>query len=145
MLREKIKILYPMITDVEINRFIKIENNSDGNGPYIVKWDHPEFDRPTKEQLDSISDTSAQKLRLKQSGELMIQKILDTTAQEYGYDNILTAISYAMNPAVSKYMEEGQAFGDWRSLMWEKFYQLIEDDSVTTLDDIRQSLPEINI
>ena len=50
---EKIIALYPELT---INDFlargtILIQDDSDGNGPYIAKWEHPTLPRPTNEQL----------------------------------------------------------------------------------------------
>lgn len=53
-LYEKIKSLYPSLTDVDfhaINGVIQLQNDSDGKGDYIAKWDHPTLPRPTDEQL----------------------------------------------------------------------------------------------
>ena len=53
-LYEKIKLLYPSLTDVDfhaINGVIQLQNDSDGKGDYIAKWDHPTLPRPTDEQL----------------------------------------------------------------------------------------------
>jgi len=46
---EKIKTLYPQLTDQEIFQYIRFQN--DGNGQYISKWEHPTLPRPTEEQL----------------------------------------------------------------------------------------------
>ena len=33
------------------NLIIMLQNNSDGKGDYIAKWEHPTLPRPTDEQL----------------------------------------------------------------------------------------------
>ena len=54
MLYEKIKTLYPELTAEDFD-FIKgtilLQNDSDGKGDYIAKWEHPTLPRPTEEQL----------------------------------------------------------------------------------------------
>ena len=50
-LYEKILSLYPQITDQEMVEYIRFQNDSDGRGEYITKWDHPTLARPTEEQL----------------------------------------------------------------------------------------------
>jgi len=51
MLYEKIKTLYPELTDNDFMTVITLQNDSDGKGDYIAKWEHPTLPRPTKEQL----------------------------------------------------------------------------------------------
>lgn len=50
-LYEKIKALYPELTDRDFITVIMLQNDSDGRGDYIAKWDHPTLPRPTEEQL----------------------------------------------------------------------------------------------
>ena len=53
-LYEKIKSIYPELTDADFmgrNATITLQNNSDGKGDYIAKWEHPTLARPTAEQL----------------------------------------------------------------------------------------------
>ena len=47
---------------------------------------------------------------------------MDETAKLYGYDTIASAISYADASAVTKFQQEGYAFRNWRSLVWEFCY-----------------------
>lgn len=54
-LANKIKTLYPELTDLEFMSVIRLQNDSDGQGDYISKWEHPTLAQPTKEQLDAIS------------------------------------------------------------------------------------------
>ena len=48
---EKIKTLYPQLTDNDFISVITLQNDSDGKGDYIAKWEHPTLARPTEEQL----------------------------------------------------------------------------------------------
>lgn len=56
-LYEKIRQLYPELTDEDfapVISAISLQDNSDGNGPFIAKWEHPTLPRPTEEQLNSL-------------------------------------------------------------------------------------------
>ena len=50
-LPEKIKTIYPELTDKDFATVITIQNDSDGKGDYIAKWEHPTLPRPTDEEL----------------------------------------------------------------------------------------------
>jgi len=52
-LPEKIKAIYPELTNMDFSPFgtILLQNDSDGRGDYIAKWEHPTLPRPTDEQL----------------------------------------------------------------------------------------------
>lgn len=52
---EKIKHFYPSLTDKDFLTVIILQNDSDGRGDYIAKWEHPTLAQPTKEDLDGIS------------------------------------------------------------------------------------------
>ena len=48
----KIIKLYPELADFDFaSGVITIQNDSDGKGDYIAKWEHPTLSRPTVEQL----------------------------------------------------------------------------------------------
>ena len=54
MLYEKIIQLYPQLTAEDFSPHrgaILLQNDSDGNGTYIAKWEHPTLAEPTAEQL----------------------------------------------------------------------------------------------
>jgi len=54
MLSEKIKAIYPELTDADFHPdggTISLRDDADGKGPYIEKWEHPTLARPTEEQL----------------------------------------------------------------------------------------------
>ena len=57
MLYEKIIRLYPELANYDfIFGDIRLQNDSDGRGDYIAKWEHPTLARPTQEQLDAITE-----------------------------------------------------------------------------------------
>ena len=50
-LYEKIKSIYPSLEDKDFMTVITLQNDSDGKGDYIAKWEHPTLPKPTAEQL----------------------------------------------------------------------------------------------
>jgi hypothetical protein len=50
-LYEKVMALYPELTTQDFLTVITLQNDSDGKGDYIAKWDHPTLAKPTEEQL----------------------------------------------------------------------------------------------
>jgi len=50
-LYDKIKTIYPELTEHDFMTVITLQNDSDGKGDYIAKWEHPTFAIPTEEQL----------------------------------------------------------------------------------------------
>ncbi len=54
-LYEKIISIYPALATYDFaTGNIRLQNDSDGKGDYIAKWEHPTLARPTKEQLEAI-------------------------------------------------------------------------------------------
>jgi hypothetical protein len=51
MLYDKIKAIYPELTDNDFMTVIRLQNDSDGKGDYIAAWNHPTLARPTPKQL----------------------------------------------------------------------------------------------
>ena len=53
MLYDKIIVLYPSLTNEDFSPrgTIRLQNDSDGRGDYIAKWEHPTLAKPTEEQL----------------------------------------------------------------------------------------------
>jgi hypothetical protein len=47
----KIMKLYPSLTQQDFMTVITLQNDSDGKGDYIAKWEHPTLPRPTDEEL----------------------------------------------------------------------------------------------
>ena len=58
-LYDKIISIYPSLSVVNFDfehGTITLQNDSDGRGDYIAKWEHPTLARPTQEQLDAITE-----------------------------------------------------------------------------------------
>ena len=54
MIINKIKQIHPSLTDADFDPLkgtIHLQNDSDGKGDYIAKWEHPTLPRPTDEEL----------------------------------------------------------------------------------------------
>jgi len=54
ILYDKIIALYPSLKIQDFLTTITLQNDSDGRGDYIAKWEHPTLARPTDEQLGAI-------------------------------------------------------------------------------------------
>ena len=53
---EKILTIYPELADHDFSRgYILLQNDLDGNGDYIAKWEHQTLTQPTQEQLDGAT------------------------------------------------------------------------------------------
>jgi hypothetical protein len=50
-LYEQIMAIYPSLTNQDFLTVITLQNDSNGKGDYIAKWEHPTYPRPTAEQL----------------------------------------------------------------------------------------------
>lgn len=56
-LHDKIMVIYPNIQSSDFSPSggtILLQNDSDGRGDYIAFWEHPDYPRPTDEQLAGI-------------------------------------------------------------------------------------------
>ena len=49
---EKILAIYPELATYDFaSNVITLQNDSDGKGDYIAKWEHPTLAKPTDEEL----------------------------------------------------------------------------------------------
>ena len=52
---DKLIKIYPELVGFDFaSGVITLQNDSDGKGDYIAKWEHPTLARPTQEQLDAV-------------------------------------------------------------------------------------------
>lgn len=75
-----------------------------------------------------------------------IQNHLDAVAQSWGYDSVYTAATYADEPAVKAFQDEGKALRAWRSRVWAAARQALADvqsgkTPLPTIADMIASLP----
>lgn len=102
------------ITEAEHAALIEGQNQgkrivADANGRPTLQDPPP----PTPEQIMS---------RL----EARVQRWLDGQARALGYDDIKSAVSYADEPAVPRFQQEGQALRRLRSLAWARCYEIMD-------------------
>ena len=76
---------------------------------------------PTAAQLPPPTDDE-----IKRAYSNAVQAHMNGAARARGYDSIASAISYAEEPAVAKFQNEGKAFRAWRSLCWEYCYEQLD-------------------
>ncbi len=79
----------------------------------------------------------------------LVQHILDNKAQKLGYDSCLSVCSY-IDTGIQKYDVEGRAFRVWRSVVWEKSYELLSEITagtreIPTEEALRSMLPKLEI
>lgn len=113
----------------------------------FIKSNNPDSDVT----LDQLSyDADEQSALLQGRFEEAVQTHLDTTAKAHSYDSIMTAVSYAEEPAVPKFQQDGQAFRAWRSLVWAYCYQALADvkagnRATPALSDFIAELPSLSL
>jgi len=61
MLYEKIMALYPSLTQQDFLTVIRLQNDSDGKGDYIAKWEHT-LAKPTDDALGITSPADKEQL-----------------------------------------------------------------------------------
>lgn len=96
----------------------------------------------------AATKAEAAKAELQSTFEAQVQSHLDAAAKAGGYDNIMTAVSYADEPAVAKFQADGEAFRAWRSQVWAYAYQALVDVTAgtretPTLDAFIAELPAL--
>ena len=72
----------------------------------------------------------------------LVQRHLDAVARSFGYDDLVTAISYAEEPAVPKFQDEGRALRAWRSMVWAAVHEMPSD---LADDGVVAALPEFKM
>ncbi|MGN6518670.1 MAG: hypothetical protein ACTHK2_04510 [Dokdonella sp.] len=70
-----------------------------------------------------------------------VQAQLDSVAQAHGYDDIVSAASYAGISAVPAYQAEGAAMAAWRSNVWAAAFAALAGDPLPTQNALLGALP----
>ena len=107
---------------------------------------------PSAETLLSVGVTTTEVEDVPTQAEVIarytqqVQNYLDTTAQERGYDGILSLCTYATSSNTT-FAEEGQAGVIWRDAVWTKCYEILAGVQAGTREaptDIIGELPVMN-
>jgi hypothetical protein len=82
------------------------------------------------------------------ASENAIQKMLDDAAKARGYDNIVTASSYASLPSGEPFQAEGAEFNLWRAKCWAKAYEILAAVEAglraePTIDELLAEMPAL--
>jgi len=70
-----------------------------------------------------------------------VQRHLDAEARALGYDSIATAVTYADEPAVAEWQEQGIAFREWRSRVWAAAFAALEQQPLPSPQELIALLP----
>lgn len=71
-----------------------------------------------------------------------VQEYMDAMARSLGYDDIRTAVTYAEEPAVPKFQNEGRALRAWRSNVWLACHELLAQVKSGEVEEpAKESLP----
>lgn len=76
-----------------------------------------------------------------------IQEVLDGEAQKLGYDSCLSVCSY-VDTGVQKFDDEGAAFRAWRSQVWAKGYEILDEvkagtREIPTEEELLAEMPKL--
>lgn len=79
-----------------------------------------------------------------------VQAHMDSVAKLNGYDNILSAVTYAEESAVPKFQAEGIAYRAWRSAVWAYCYSQLAavisgQREAPTAEQLIEELPELEL
>ncbi|AQW85553.1 hypothetical protein CPIN18021_0291 [Campylobacter pinnipediorum subsp. caledonicus] len=140
-----------------LDRLSKEELNKIGLLPVVEVQINPDYQTVEYKEVDGeyVAQIIETKSIQEYTKEKLIQEFkdrageyLDKKAQEHGYDNILSASSYAGYE--NDFQEEGKAFGVWKSKVWKTGYMFLaekgdQDPSTINLDELLEGLPELEI
>lgn len=105
-----IKYIYPDIQDWQFS----LQDNGDGQGPFIAYWDYPQ-PQPTQAEIDAARP-AVEFLLLVRQFDAAIEAHLRDEAMAAGYTNIERACMYAAAP--NPYQAESQSFVSWAGNVW---------------------------
>ena len=79
-----------------------------------------------------------------------ITQAMEDAATARGYDNLLSAISYASDPAGTRFQADGAAFRDWRRAVWEQCFAVLAqveagEQEMPTSAEAVAAMPELNL
>jgi len=97
---------------------------------------------------DPLPEPGPDPKNVQAAGLAAIQQLLDATAQKYGYDHIVSAVSY-QGDAIEEWAAEGAAFFAWRSACWAKAKEIqdgvLQGDPVPTVAEVLAQMPALGL
>lgn len=124
-------------------------SNSDINMPGVIA-ELTKADYAAALEKETADQAAIMQARTKAEYEKAAQDKLDSSAQAFGYDSINNAVSYAEEPAVPKFQNDGKAFRTWRSLVWAYAYSVMDavlagTQEQPTLDEFLADMPKLDL
>lgn len=141
-----------IIIDGKVDNIIEVDALDALEGVVLVEaptasigdlWDGESFATPPAPPAPPPSLTVA-------DYEAAVDKYLDDTAYLYGYNSLISAITYADEPAVPAFQVEGQAFRACRSLTWAKCREVLTayengERTAPTIAELLAELPPLEL
>lgn len=109
-----------------------------------------EMNEEEKAEWDARQTAAPSEAQIVAAYMAAVQQHMDARAVTFGYDNLISVITYAEEPAVARYQAEGQAFRAWRSACWHTCEQMLAaviagERSAPTHDELLAELPPLGI
>lgn len=128
------------------NGQIIVKDDSDGNGPYIYKWEMGNIIKPTDEEILSWQ-SEVTLTQFQKNVTQLISEYIENVAKEKDYDSALSCVSYSTSTNTI-WQAEATAFISWRDSVWEfciEQYALIETGEISqpTEQEVIDALPQI--
>lgn len=155
---EKSYKLIPLANnDVEIELYAAAEESCDADGNKHITANVLTLHRKNYDGLaKSIEDNFSwywQQAEREQTEKLTaqftkaVQKWMDAKAQERGYDNIISACTYA-DSTDEKFAAEGKAAKQWRDKVWRHCYDVVAqvvsgNRDIPTVSELLAELPKL--
>lgn len=113
-------------------------------------WVVMQGERPSPHHVAQADGEWVERPLTAEDYRVAVQQHLDELAQDYGYDSIASAVTYADEPAVPKFQAEGVAFRAWRSLVWAYCYAQLDavangDRAQPSIGELIAELPALNL
>ncbi|MDP4300336.1 hypothetical protein [Leptothrix discophora] len=90
----------------------------------IARWDGTSWQVETLPMADPVEPHASTLAEILAQAEAAIDRWINDQARTLGYDSIVTAVSYADEPAVPRYQAEGRALRAWRSRVYAAAYEI---------------------
>ena len=113
-------------------------------------WNVDGVPRPTEAELEALIpglEAAYQLNQLKATSKILIQNLLDTTAQSKTYNDSLHCVSYGLSTNVA-WKAEAEAFIAWRDDVYETALTILDgiennNDPIPTEQEFLNALPTI--
>lgn len=111
----------------------------------VIGWHHdPDGTQVWDTVPKSAEEIAEEKRALSAALEVYVKDYLNTTAQQFGYDDILTAISYASDPTKPEWQAEAITLRNYRTECWEAAYAHIAATDDPTSETVIAALPPLS-